>query len=140
VSNQNFISSVYRVWLEQDYNSKPHSALGRSPLDYYLSQAGSLRMVDDPAMLEPLFLRREQRKVRHDATISVHNLLFEVPPRFIGQRIEVRFEPSHPSEVFIYEDGQQQARLTPVNLLDNAKVKRQPPRLKLSSFSAEEVN
>ena len=61
-----------------------------SPLDYYLSQASSLKMLDDPAILEPLFIRREHRKVRHDSTISVQSPLFEAPAKFIGQSIEVR--------------------------------------------------
>lgn len=132
------LNQAFLLWLEQDYNTKPHSAIGMSPLDYYLSQAGSLKMVDDPATLEPVFMRREHRKVRHDSTISVQNLLFEVPHRFIGQSIEVRFEPSDMSEVFIYEHGKQQARLVPVNLLDNSRVKRDPD-LRLSSFGEREA-
>lgn len=133
------LNKAFLLWLEQDYNAKPHSAIGMSPLDYYLSQASSLKMVDDPGILDPLFMRREHRKVRHDSTISVQNLLFEAPHRFIGQNVEVRFEPSDVNQVFIYEDGKQQARLTPVNLLDNSRVKRDTPGLKLSSFSAVEV-
>jgi hypothetical protein len=134
------LNRAFLLWLEQDYNTKLHSAINMSPLDYYLSQASLLKMVDDPTTLEPLFMRREHRKVRHDSTISVQNLLFEAPARFIGQSIEVRFEPSNMSEVFVYEDGKQQARLTPVNMLDNTGVKREPPRLKFSSFTAAEVN
>ena len=59
----------------------------------YMSQSSSLKMLDDPSVLEPLFLRREIRKVRHDSTISVQNHLFEVPPVLIGKRVEVRFDP-----------------------------------------------
>ncbi len=128
------LNSSFHAWLERDYNHKPHSAIAMAPLDYYLSQVSSLKMLDDPSVLEPLFLRREHRKVRHDATISIRNALFEAPPRFIGQSVEVRFDPSDPSEVFIYENGSQAARMAPVNLLDNAHVKRDAS-LRLSQLS-----
>jgi transposase InsO family protein len=118
------LNSSFHAWLERDYNNKQHSAIAMSPMEFYLSQAHSLKMLDDPCMLEPLFLRREHRKVRHDATISIRNALYEAPARFIGQSVEVRFDPSDPSEAFIYENGSQAARMTPVNLLDNARVKR----------------
>ena len=132
------LNQAFQNWLEQDYNNKPHSALGMSPMQFYLSQVSSLKMIDDPTMLEPLFMRREHRKVHHDSTISVHKLLFEAPPRFIGQRVEVRFDPARTREVFIYEDGKQAARLKPVNLSDNALAKRDNT-LRLSSFGNEEA-
>ena len=109
-------------WLEEDYHRKIHASLGMSPLDMYLSQASLVRMIDDPSALDPLFLKREQRKVKHDGTISVNNRLYEVPPRFIGQKIEVRFDEEG---VFIYENGVAVAKATPVNFADNARVKRE---------------
>lgn len=108
-------------WLEEDYHRKIHASLGMSPLDMYLSQASRVRMVEDPASLDPLFLKREKRKVKHDGTISVNNKLYEVPPRFIGQRIEIRFDEDG---VYVYEDGQAVAKAVPVNFADNARVKR----------------
>lgn len=58
-------------WLEEDYHRKVHASLGMTPLDLFLSQASKVRMVEDPASLDPIFLRREQRKVKHDGTISL---------------------------------------------------------------------
>ncbi|GAW94279.1 ISChy6, transposase [Calderihabitans maritimus] len=98
-----------------------HASLGMTPLDKYLSQASTVRMVDDPATLEPLFLKREYRKVKHDGTISVNKRLYEVPPRFIGHKIEVRFDEDG---VYVYEDGVAVVKAVPVNFTDNAYVKR----------------
>jgi hypothetical protein len=36
-------------------------------MDAYLAQASQVKVVSDPAALDPLFLRRETRRVRHDA-------------------------------------------------------------------------
>jgi len=132
------LNQAFHSWLEKDYNGRHHSAIDMTPLDKYMSQASDVKMVQDPSSLDPLFLRRENRKVRHDSTISVENTLFEVPPRFIGQSIEVRFEPKDLSEVLIYENGLEVARLKPVNLTDNARVKREKPALRLSDIAKDE--
>ena len=108
-------------WLEEDYHRKVHASLGMTPLDVYLSQVSQVRMINDPASLDPLFLKREMRKVKHDGTISVNNKLYEVPPRFIGQKIEVRFDED---VVYVYENGVAVDKAVPVNFTDNAKVKR----------------
>src|SRR5690554_3788242 len=86
------LNKFFWQWLEKEYHRKTHSSLGIKPLDKYLSQMSQVRMVEDPESLKMLFLKREQRKVRHDGTISLKKYLFEVPPQFIGQRIEVRFD------------------------------------------------
>ncbi len=108
-------------WLEEDYHRKVHASLGMTPQDVFLSQVSRIRMVDDRASLDPLFLKRDYRKVKHDGTICVNSILYEVPPRFIGQRIEVRFDDD---TVYIYEDGVSVGKATLVNFSDNAHVKR----------------
>lgn len=108
-------------WLEEDYHRKTHASLGMTPQDMYLSQVSRIRMVSDPSSLDPLFLKRDYRKVKHDGTISVNSLLYEVPPRYIGQRVEIRFDENN---VFIYEDGNSVGKATLVNFSDNAHVKR----------------
>ena len=118
------LNKAFATWLEKDYNGRIHSATGMTPLDAYMSQASQVRVLTDPASLDPLFLRRETRKVRHDSTITIDKNLFEVPPKYIGQSIEVRFEPHDLSEVLIFENGNLCAKVRPVNLADNAKVKR----------------
>jgi putative transposase len=79
-------------------------------------------MVDDPASLDPLFLKRDYRKVKHDGTISIDAKLYEVSPKFIGQRIEVRYDETG---VYIYKDGILLEKAVPVNFSDNAHVKRE---------------
>lgn len=112
-------------WLEQDYHRKVHSSTGMCPLDLFMSQASSVRMVSDPAALEPLFWKREWRKVKSDATISLQNRLFEVPLQLIGQKIEIRFDPATLEIVHIFEDDRPMYVAKPVSFQDNAKMKRQ---------------
>ena len=116
--------AAVKKWLEEDYHRKPHSSLENSmtPLDKFMSQASSLKMVSDPDYLNSLFLVRAVRKVHHDGTISVNNRLYEVPARFIGTKVEIRFDND---DIFIYEDGSCVAKAKPVIFSDNAFAKRE---------------
>lgn len=112
-------------WLEEDYHRKIHSAIDRCPLDLFMSQASSVRMVPEPNLLDSLFWKREYRKVRHDATLTLLNNLFEVPARLVGQKVEIRYDPSAADVVHVYENDKAIFTARAVSLSDNAHVKRQ---------------
>lgn len=120
-------------WLEEDYHRKPHSSLdGKTPLEVYLSQASQVRLIEDPAILDSLLLKREYRKVKHDGTFSLNGRLYEVPERFIGQRIEIRYDEQ---KVFVYEEGRPVAEASLVRFSDNAQVKRTRPTLSFTAMA-----
>jgi transposase InsO family protein len=123
VSSLEELNTAFGRWLEEDYHRRVHSALGMSPLDKYLTQAATLRVANNPGSLNRLFMKRETRRVNNDATISVSGTLFEVSPALIGQRVEVRFDSSL-SEVLVYQGDAQLECARPVNLIENAQVKR----------------
>jgi len=118
------LNARFWLWLEEDYHRRPHSALDNkmSPLDRFMTQASQLKLIEDPGNLNKVFLNRIQRKVRHDATVSVRNILFEAPPRYIGQTVEIRYNDQ---DFYIYENGQEQAQIQPVQYHDNAHMKRE---------------
>lgn len=94
-----------------------------------------VKMVEDPASLKFLFLKRDYRKIRHDGTVSLHNQLFEVPPVYIGQRIELRYDEAL-KQVFVFTDGKPVAEAKAVNLADNARVKRERPALSFAELTS----
>lgn len=79
-------------WLEEDYQRKIHSSLGMSPLDYFMSQADRVNIFSDPALLNEYFLLRVTRKINHDATFSLENILYETDQKFANTRLEIRYE------------------------------------------------
>lgn len=130
------LNTFFWQWLEQEYHRRRHSALEMSPLDKYLSQVSQVKMVEDPASLKLLFLKRDYRKVRHDGTLSLHNHLFEVPPVYIGQKIELRYDEEL-KEVLIFDEGRPAGKAKAVNLADNARAKREKPALSFSALKGE---
>lgn len=117
--NQHFFS-----WLEKDYHRKVHSSLNMTPLDKYMSQISQVKTYDNPENLKMLFLKRAQRKVRHDGTISVDSNLYQVPPVYIGKKVKIRFDPETYEHIYLYENGSCIAEAEPVIMVDNAHAKR----------------
>lgn len=120
----NDLNRAFCQWLEEDYHRKVHAGIGITPLEKYMSQVHLLKMVNDPASVRYLFLRREQRRVNNDATIYLKNVVFEVPGSLIGEKIDVRFDPENLEEAWLYPQDQIPIHITPVKQADNARIKR----------------
>jgi len=118
------LNRAFGKWLEEDYHRRVHSSLGMSPLDKYLSLVTQVKFAREPDLVRELFLKRESRRVHNDATISIGGRLFEVPPALTGQKVEVRFEPGDLSEILIYANEKFAGKGLPVQLADNARMKR----------------
>jgi transposase InsO family protein len=109
-------------WLEEDYHRKPHASLdGKTPHAVFQSQLHTVSFVEDVQWLDSIFLKRDFRKVKTDGTITLNKQLYEVPPRFIGQLIEIRYDENG---VYVYEEGKEVAKCIAVRMHDNAHVKR----------------
>ena len=118
------LNRAFGKWLEEDYHRRVHSSLDMSPLDKYLSLVNQVKFVREPDLVWDLFLKRESRRVHNDATVSVGGKVFEVPPTLIGQKVEVRFEPNDLSKLLIYANDKFVGKGLPVQLADNARMKR----------------
>ncbi|UGB28784.1 DDE-type integrase/transposase/recombinase [Metabacillus sp. B2-18] len=109
-------------WLEEDYHRRIHASLdGKTPHEVYQSQVESVTFLENTKILDTIFLKREYRKVKADSTITLNKQLYEVPPRFIGHSIDVRFDETG---IFVFENDQKVAEAVPVSMTDNAHSKR----------------
>ena len=114
-------------WLHQDYHRRPHGSTGESPLNRFLGSLGSIRRrVVTAQELDRIFYRTLWRRVRNDATVSIRRSLWEVPPRYIGRRIEIRHPEGRPRELFLFEDSEPVIRLVRVDAAKNASSPRRP--------------
>lgn len=128
IKDINELNLLYWKWLEEDYHHKTHSELKRSPIDFFMSQAERVKVFSDPAMLDEYFLIKTERKVNHDATLSLHKVLYETTQDLANSRVELRYDPewlSNPNQpIFIYCEGKNIAEARMVNFHDNAHMKR----------------
>ncbi|MGI9861536.1 Mu transposase C-terminal domain-containing protein [Moorella naiadis] len=87
-----------------------------------------MRVFPDPALLDEYFLLRVMRKVNHDATFSLDNILYETEPQLASLRLEVRYDPEWltlPARpLLLYREGLKVGEARQVDLATNATLKR----------------
>jgi hypothetical protein len=121
----------FDAWLRDDYLLKRHGGLGMKPLDRYL--AGVQETLIERLSVEELdhaFMGRIVRVVRNDATIRVDGSYYEVPPDFIGARVDVRYPVGRPDTLILYRDDKPLGPINPVDPAANARF--HAPRVALS--------
>jgi hypothetical protein len=93
-----------------------------------MSQVSNLNLVTNIERVNEHFLLRVTRKVQHDATIQIDNVLYETDSIFAGKRVEIRYEPEWINDITkalpIYDNGKKVGEASVVRFYDNSHVKR----------------
>lgn len=126
------LNEAYEKWLDNDYQKKEHSALnGKTPHQCFIDNISRVKLVTDRNQLYENLLLRVSRKVCHDATIQVDNVLFETDSCLAGKRLEVRYEPDWILDITkklqLYDDGKCIGEAKQIRFFDNAHVQRRFP-------------
>jgi len=126
------LNALYFKWLEEDYVRKAHSELGGlSAHDVLMSQIDNLKLPTDRQLIDEIFLHRISRKVQHDATFQIDNILYETDPCFAGKRMDIRYDPEWLSDetrkLLLFFDGEKSGEAWMVRFHDNAHAKRKYP-------------
>ena len=112
------LNQMYWSYLERDYQNKKHSSIGMSPRERYMMDYGRLSFVD-PEKLEEAFLHSVTRRVTKTGCVSIKTRVYEVPQKYIGQKIQIRYNPEDPETIYIY-DGPSGKRTDCAKLLNKA--------------------
>jgi len=129
------LNQAFGLWLQEDYHHKIHTGIGESPMDRYHTSAGRVPIRRlSRAELDEIFLIRYERVVNNDATISFKGALYEVPPAYIRQRIEIRHPVDAPEELYLYDNGVRVGRIKLLDKRENARTFRPQQVLTQLSF------
>ena len=113
-------------WLEDDYNSQPHSALGMRPIDRFGLDLNRIRYLPPSEITDEFFYLEEDRHVKADNTFSLKTVRFEAPADFRNRKIQVRFDRFNFTRVVVYYKTQRCGVARPLNLLDNDRPPSPP--------------
>lgn len=92
-------NDLLRVWIDEYYHTKPHSALGGvSPATAFGADKRPLRYASED-QLRDAFLHTDTRKVDKTGCISWSGRLYEVGLTYVGSRVTVRFDPTWTDEL-----------------------------------------
>jgi len=90
------LNAILWAWLRVEYHARLHGTTGKEPLRHWLSEVHHLRPLPPGKDLAEVFLHRTTRKVRKDATLRFEGKWLEVRAELIGQKVQLRFDPSDP--------------------------------------------
>ncbi len=117
------LNTSFDKWLDKEYQKSEHAGIAAKPMDKWMADLTQtkIKMVT-AAELDLAFYVTIERKVKNDSTIMLNSLLYEVPYRFIGKKVEIRYPIDNPADLHLYEDNKSIARLKLVNPIENANL------------------
>lgn len=107
------LNAAFSRWLVNEYNLNIHKSINDSPMDRYLADIPNVSIKTIvPAEADHYFHHTIYRKVKNDSTVTVDKCLYEVPSRYMGKKIEIRYPLDNPYDLRIFEDNNQVSVLT----------------------------
>ncbi len=96
------LNGRFVTWLEGHYHQEEHRTTGEPPACRFMANSAAIRSAPPDVDLRRLFLFKDVRRVRKDATVSVEGRYFELTPALRGQQVEVRYDPRLLDEIEIW--------------------------------------
>ena len=112
-----------------DYNNSVHSSLKKeneeniTPNARWFKDSHLIKKLDNN-FIDIAFLHTAYPTIRSDAIANIKSHEFEVPMKYIGKKIVVKYNPLDFSSAWIYEDNKLACNIKLVNKIDNSKIKR----------------
>lgn len=117
------VKTSFSDYLYKEYINKEHSETKITPNNKWHNEIKELKQIEEEKV-EEAFMHSRLSKVYNDSTIQINNEKYEVPYKYVGQKIEVRYYVNNPKEIIIYEDGKRREICKLVDKKANSKVYR----------------
>ena len=100
------LNRKFRIWLDEGYNNDSHSSLNeRTPMQAFNSDPRKVRFAT-PEECRDAFLWEETRKVDKTGCVKVNGIEYEAGIKYIGKKIDVRYDPFNMEQVEIWHSGE----------------------------------
>jgi len=121
----------FRFWLEDEYNSKKHSALGMKPIDRFALDFKCIKFLPQLQASDELFFHEETRSVGNDNTFPFKNIRYESPVYAKGKKITIRYDRNDAAKpIIVYFKNQRIGAAKPVTFTENALMRSKLHQLK----------
>jgi transposase InsO family protein len=110
-------------WLLDEYNNNTHGSINDTPMDRYLADMPDVSVKTIvPAEANHYFHHAIFRTVKNDSTVTVNKCLYEVPSKYTGKKIEIRYPLDNPEDLRIFEENNQVAVLSRLDKQYNSEA------------------
>lgn len=114
------LCAFHFAWLAREYHIRAHETTGLPPRERFLAELHELRPAPPLPRLTEIFLHRDKRVVRKDATVRWGGGYLEVRPELVGKEVELRFDPCDDTlRPKVYRDGTFVCDTVPLDRLAN---------------------
>jgi transposase InsO family protein len=124
LSSLKALNDQFILWLEDEYNGAPHSALGMKPIDRFAFDLKRIKFLSPSETNDELFYAEETRKVKKDNTFSFKSVRYETPVDLREKEITIRYDRGKTERVVIYYKNERMGEAKPVNLIANGLLRR----------------
>ena len=118
----NDIKESLQEFLYNNYNNKIHSSFKMTPNERWHQEYDKV-VFKDESLVNTAFLHQVNRKVRADRTIMFENNYYEVPYKYVGKTITLKYNPLDTKILYICENNET-IECQKVDVVANSKVKR----------------
>ena len=116
------LNCEFKSWLLNEYNNKIHSGINMTPSEKYHADLENTKINYIPQdKLDYFFYRSIERTVRKDSTVIINGIYYEVPARYIGRKIEIKFSIKNPEVLYLVENEKTITQLTKLDAHFNAE-------------------
>lgn len=110
-------------FIYNEYVNKIHASTNETPNERWHNEYAKVTFFTEE-FIDDSFLHRVIRKVRLDRTVKINHVFYEVPFKYVGQSIELRYDPIDSNQIFIFDDNKKIENIKPVDKVSNSKSKR----------------
>ena len=111
-----------------EYNNKNHSSLTNngvniSPKERWFKDQNQIRKIDNN-QIDENFLHTAYPTIRADSIAHIKKIEYEVPTKYIGKKVTVKYDFQDRSKAWIYDNGKKIEAIHIVDKIANSKIKR----------------
>ena len=111
-----------------EYNNKNHSALGSeeismSPKERWFKDQEKIKKIDNN-QIDEYFLHTAYPTIRADSVAHIKKIEYEVPTKYIGKKITVKYDFTDRTKAWIYDNDKKVEAIHIVDKIANSKIKR----------------
>lgn len=134
------LNALFQTWLRAEYHHRHHGGIDARPIDRWQASLSlyPLKRIDEER-LDEFFMVSVERTVTKDCTVSYAGVIYEVPPQYVGKRVEIRYVQDKPEVIYLYDQEIRVGRIQPVDTVANGRIYRpsaRDPHLPFQNMSA----
>ena len=124
LSSLEVLNKQLTLWIEDEYNASPHSAIGMPPLNRFALDMKFIKFLPPHEANDELFYAEAQRKVKKDNTFSFKNIRYEPTADLRNKTITIRFDRNRLDRIIVYYKSHRIGEAQKLNLVANSKIRR----------------